>query len=33
MAATLAYLGLADEPPRRLYQDDLDPDSPDWLAS
>ena len=33
MAATLAHLGLADEPPRRLYQDDLDPDSPDWLAS
>jgi GrpB-like predicted nucleotidyltransferase (UPF0157 family) len=33
IAATLAHLGLADEPPRRLYQDDLDPDSPDRLAS
>src|SRR4029453_9227596 len=33
MAAPLAHLGLADEPPRRLYQDDLDPDTPDWLAS
>jgi hypothetical protein len=28
IAATLAHLGLADEPPRRLYQDGLDPDSP-----
>jgi GrpB-like predicted nucleotidyltransferase (UPF0157 family) len=28
IAATLAHLGLADEPPRRLYQDDLDPDNP-----
>jgi GrpB-like predicted nucleotidyltransferase (UPF0157 family) len=27
IAATLAHLGLADDPPRRLYQDDLDPDS------
>jgi hypothetical protein len=26
IAATLAHLGLADDPPRRLYQDDLDPD-------
>jgi GrpB-like predicted nucleotidyltransferase (UPF0157 family) len=33
IAATLVHLGLADEPPRRLYQDDLDPDSPDRLAS
>jgi GrpB-like predicted nucleotidyltransferase (UPF0157 family) len=33
IAATLAHLGLADEQPRRLYQDDLDPDSPDRLAS
>jgi GrpB-like predicted nucleotidyltransferase (UPF0157 family) len=33
IAATLAYLGLADEQPRRLYQDDLNPDSPDQLAS
>jgi GrpB-like predicted nucleotidyltransferase (UPF0157 family) len=29
IAATLAHLGLADEPPRRLYQDDLNPDNPD----
>jgi GrpB-like predicted nucleotidyltransferase (UPF0157 family) len=28
IAATLAHLGLADDPPRRLYQDDLDSDSP-----
>jgi GrpB-like predicted nucleotidyltransferase (UPF0157 family)/polyisoprenoid-binding protein YceI len=28
IAATLAHLGLADDPPRPLYQDDLDPDSP-----
>jgi GrpB-like predicted nucleotidyltransferase (UPF0157 family) len=33
IAATLARLGLADEPPRRLYQDDPGPDSPDRLAS
>jgi GrpB-like predicted nucleotidyltransferase (UPF0157 family) len=33
IAATLAHLGLAGEQPRRLYQDDLDPDSPDRLAS
>jgi GrpB-like predicted nucleotidyltransferase (UPF0157 family) len=26
IAATLAHLGLADEQPRRLYQDDQDPD-------
>jgi GrpB-like predicted nucleotidyltransferase (UPF0157 family) len=28
IAATLVHLGLADQQPRRLYQDDLDPDSP-----
>jgi hypothetical protein len=28
IAAALAQLGLADQPPRRLYRDDLDPDSP-----
>jgi len=33
IAATLAHLGLADEQPRRLYQDDLDPGNPDRLAS
>jgi GrpB-like predicted nucleotidyltransferase (UPF0157 family) len=33
IAATLAHLGLAEEQPRRLYQDDLDPDNPDRLAS
>jgi GrpB-like predicted nucleotidyltransferase (UPF0157 family) len=33
IAATLAQLGLADDPPRRLYRDDLDPDNPDRLAS
>jgi GrpB-like predicted nucleotidyltransferase (UPF0157 family) len=33
IAATLARLGLADEQPRRLYQDDLDPDKRDRLAS
>jgi GrpB-like predicted nucleotidyltransferase (UPF0157 family) len=33
IAATLAHLGLADEQPRRLYQDDLDPDNRDRLAS
>jgi GrpB-like predicted nucleotidyltransferase (UPF0157 family)/polyisoprenoid-binding protein YceI len=33
IAATLTHLGLADEQPRRLYIDDLDPDNPDRLAS
>jgi GrpB-like predicted nucleotidyltransferase (UPF0157 family) len=33
IAATLTHLGLAGEQPRRLYQDDLNPDSPDRLAS
>jgi GrpB-like predicted nucleotidyltransferase (UPF0157 family) len=33
IATTLARLGLADEQPRRLYQDDLDPDKRDRLAS
>ena len=33
IAATLAHLGLADQQPRRLYQDDLNPDNPDQLAS
>jgi GrpB-like predicted nucleotidyltransferase (UPF0157 family) len=33
IAVTLAQLGLAEEQPRRLYEDDLDPDSPDRLAS
>jgi GrpB-like predicted nucleotidyltransferase (UPF0157 family)/uncharacterized RDD family membrane protein YckC len=33
IAATLAHLGLAGQQPRRLYQDDLDPDNPDRLAS
>jgi len=33
IAATLTWLGLADQQPRRLYQDDLDPDNPDRLAS
>jgi GrpB-like predicted nucleotidyltransferase (UPF0157 family) len=28
IAATLVHLGLADQQPRRLYQDVLDPDSP-----
>ena len=28
IAATLAHLGLADEQPRRLYQDDLKPGQP-----
>ena len=32
IAATLAHLGLADEQPRRLYQDDLDTDNPDRRA-
>jgi GrpB-like predicted nucleotidyltransferase (UPF0157 family) len=29
IAATLAHLGLADQPPRRLYQDDRNRDDPD----
>jgi GrpB-like predicted nucleotidyltransferase (UPF0157 family) len=33
IAATLTHLGLAGDQPRRLYQDDPDPDSPDRLAS
>ena len=33
IAATLTWLGLAGDQPRRLYQDDLDLDSPDRLAS
>jgi GrpB-like predicted nucleotidyltransferase (UPF0157 family) len=33
IAATLIHLGLADEQPRRLYQDDLDPDNPGRLVS
>jgi GrpB-like predicted nucleotidyltransferase (UPF0157 family) len=33
IAATLTHLGLVDEQPRRLYQDDLDPDNPDRLVS
>ena len=33
IAATLAHLGLAGHQPRPLYQDDLDPDNPDRLAS
>jgi hypothetical protein len=33
IAATLAHLGLADEQPRRLYQDNLNQDNPDRLAS
>ena len=33
IAATLTHLGLADEQPRRLYQDDLNQDNPDRLAS
>jgi GrpB-like predicted nucleotidyltransferase (UPF0157 family) len=33
IVATLTWLGLAGDQPRRLYQDDLDPDSPDRLAS
>jgi GrpB-like predicted nucleotidyltransferase (UPF0157 family) len=32
VAATLTQLGLADEQPRRLYQDDLDQDRPRRLA-
>jgi GrpB-like predicted nucleotidyltransferase (UPF0157 family) len=32
IAATLAHLGLADQQPRRLYQDDLVLDNPDRLA-
>jgi GrpB-like predicted nucleotidyltransferase (UPF0157 family) len=33
IVATLAHLGLAGDQPRRLYQDDLDPDNPERLAS
>jgi GrpB-like predicted nucleotidyltransferase (UPF0157 family) len=33
IAATLTWLGLADQQPRRLYQDDLDQDNRDRLAS
>jgi GrpB-like predicted nucleotidyltransferase (UPF0157 family) len=33
IAATLTWLGLADQQPRRLYQDGLDADTPDRLAS
>jgi GrpB-like predicted nucleotidyltransferase (UPF0157 family) len=33
IAAALAHLGLAGEQPRRLYQDDLDPDKTERLAS
>ncbi|MFL5883233.1 MAG: hypothetical protein ACJ782_24855, partial [Actinomycetota bacterium] len=33
IVATLARLGLVDHQPRRLYQDHLDLDSPDQLAS
>ena len=33
IAATLAHLGLADHPPRRLYQDDLSLDRSHRLAS
>jgi GrpB-like predicted nucleotidyltransferase (UPF0157 family) len=33
IVATLNHLGLASHPPRRLYQDDLDPDNRDRLAS
>jgi GrpB-like predicted nucleotidyltransferase (UPF0157 family) len=33
IAATLAHLGLAGHPPRRLYQDDPDPDRSHRLAS
>jgi GrpB-like predicted nucleotidyltransferase (UPF0157 family) len=33
IAATLAHLGLADEQPRRLYQDDLNQDSSRRLAA
>jgi len=32
IAATPTWLGLASDPPRRLYQDDLDQDNPDRLA-
>jgi GrpB-like predicted nucleotidyltransferase (UPF0157 family) len=32
IAATLTWLGLASDPPRWLYQDDLDQDNPDRLA-
>jgi GrpB-like predicted nucleotidyltransferase (UPF0157 family) len=33
IAATLTHLGLADQQPRPLYQDDLDPDNRERLAS
>jgi GrpB-like predicted nucleotidyltransferase (UPF0157 family) len=33
IVATLTWLGLAGDQPRRLYQDDLNPDNPDRLAS
>ena len=33
IAATLAHLGLADQQPRRLYQDDLNQDRSRRLAS
>jgi GrpB-like predicted nucleotidyltransferase (UPF0157 family) len=33
IAATLAHLGLADDPPRRLYQDDLHLGNPDPLVA
>jgi GrpB-like predicted nucleotidyltransferase (UPF0157 family) len=33
IAATLAHLGLAGDQPHRLYQDDLNQDNPDRLAS
>jgi GrpB-like predicted nucleotidyltransferase (UPF0157 family) len=33
IAATLTHLGLADEQPRRLYQDNLDLDNPDPLVA
>jgi GrpB-like predicted nucleotidyltransferase (UPF0157 family) len=33
IVATLTWLGLAGDQPRRLYQDDLDPGNPDRLAS
>jgi GrpB-like predicted nucleotidyltransferase (UPF0157 family) len=33
IAATLTHLGLADQQPRRLYQDDLNQDNPDQLLA
>jgi GrpB-like predicted nucleotidyltransferase (UPF0157 family) len=33
IAATLAHLGLADDPPRRLYEDDPNQDRSHRLAS